>query len=108
MNVVFLASAEADLKEIKAYVVNKFGKDVWAEGYQEIKTVLTRVGDGTIAGKIPSELLDIHIKKYRQVLTSMNKIIYEVIDETVYIHIICDQRRDFATLLLNRLFRTPN
>jgi len=71
----------------------------------EIKIILASVADGTIAGKIPPELSDLNDKRYRQVLASMNKIIYQVIDDTVYIHIVCDQRRDFATLLLQRLFR---
>jgi toxin ParE1/3/4 len=105
MKVVFLESAELDIKELKAYVVKKFGKDVWATGYQEIKTIVTSVANGTITGKVPFELLDLNVQKYRQVLTTMNKIIYEVIDDTVYIHIVCDQRRDFATLLMQRLFR---
>lgn len=105
MNVVFLQSAEDDIKELKSYVVKKFGKDVWATGYQEIKTIVFAVGNGTITGKIPFELQELNVKKYRQVLTKMNKIIYEVIDDTVYIHIVCDQRRDFNTLLMQRLFR---
>lgn len=105
MNVVFLQSAEDDIKELKSYVVKKFGKDVWATGYTEIKTAVSSVSNGTITGKIPFELQQLHVKKYRQVLTTMNKIIYEVIGDTVYIHIVCDQRRDFQTLLIQRLFR---
>ena len=105
MEVVFLESAEIDLKELKSYVVKKFGKEIWAEGFNEIKTILASVADGTITGKIPLELLDLNDKRYRQVLTSMNKIIYQVMEDTVYIHIVCDQRRDFAALLMQRLFR---
>ena len=105
MKVVFLESAETDLQELKSYVVKKFGKAIWSESFNEIKIILASVADGTIAGKIPPELLDLNDKRYSQVLASMNKIIYQVIDDTVYIHIVCDQRRDFATLLLQRLFR---
>jgi len=105
MQVVFLNSAEHDIKELKSYVVKKFGKPAWTTGYQEIKSVISNVADGTITGQIPYELLDLNANKYRQVLTTMNKVIYEIIDDTVYIHIVCDQRRDFATLLMQRLFR---
>jgi len=40
-----------------------------------------------------------------KLLVGMNRIIYEVRDETLYIHIICDARRDLRTLLLRRVLR---
>jgi toxin ParE1/3/4 len=36
----------------------------------------------------------------------MNRIIYEVRQDILYIHIIVDARRDLKTLLIRRLLRT--
>ena len=35
----------------------------------------------------------------------MNRIIYEIRRETIYIHIICDSRRDTQGLLMRRMLR---
>lgn len=35
----------------------------------------------------------------------MNRILYEIGDTIIYIHIICDIRRDMRTLLSRRLLR---
>jgi len=58
-----------------------------------------------LSGNIPDELLETGLTQYRQVLVGMNRIIYEVRDETLYIHIICDARRDLRALLLRRVLR---
>jgi toxin ParE1/3/4 len=33
----------------------------------------------------------------------MNRIIYEVRDDTAYIHVVCDARRDLQSLLMKRI-----
>jgi len=40
------------------------------------------------------------------VLVGMNRIIYEVRGDILYIHIVCDARRDLRALLLRRMLRT--
>lgn len=62
MTIVVLESVETDLKRLKSYVVKKFGKEIWAEGFNEIKTFLASVADGAITGKIPPELSDLNDK----------------------------------------------
>ncbi|WP_256327215.1 hypothetical protein [Variovorax sp. EL159] len=46
------------------------------------------------AGRIPEELENLSTAQYRQVVSGMNRIIYEVRLDTAYIHLICDTRRD--------------
>jgi len=57
------------------------------------------------AGSIPEEFEKLNLSQYRQVLSGMNRIIYEVRLDTVYIHIITDARRDLKSLLTRRLLR---
>jgi len=91
--VVFLASAEADLKEIKFYLVKQFGKDTWKATYIKIKESVKIIQSFPQTGKIPEELEDMNLTQYRQIISGMNTIIYEIRQETIYIHIVCDSRR---------------
>jgi hypothetical protein len=52
-----------------------------------------------------AKLDDIHSHQYRQLLCGMYRIIYEVRQDVVYIHLIVDTRRDLSALLLRRLVR---
>lgn len=103
--VVFLKSAERDLKELKSYLVRSFGKDAWQSGYRKIQEAVGMVQTFPLGGTIPEELERLNITQYRQVISGMNRIIYEVRQDTIYIHIVCDTRKDMKTLLTKRLFR---
>lgn len=41
-----------------------------------------------------------------KVISGANRVIYEVRDETLYIHVICDSRMDLTALLHWRLLRS--
>jgi len=103
MKVVILQLAEADLKSLKHYITRNFGKDVWATCYDGIKKSVTIIQDHPKAGKIPPELESLHIGQYRQILSGMNRIIYEVRGDMAYIHMVCDTRRDLQSLLMKRI-----
>jgi hypothetical protein len=45
-------------------------------------------------GSLPEEFEKLNLSQYRQVLSGMNRIIYEVRLNIIYIHIIMDIRRD--------------
>ena len=103
MRVVFLRSAEADLKDLKAYIVKNFGHDAWMNSYGKIKISVAMVQEHPHAGRIPDELERLNITQYRQVISGMNRIIYEVREDTAYIHIVCDTRRNLQSLLIKRI-----
>lgn len=56
-------------------------------------------------GSHPRELLDIGIRQYREVFVKPYGIIYRVVEDTVYILVIADGRRDMQTLLQRRLLQ---
>ena len=105
VSVVFLKSAELDLKELKSYIVKNFGKDTWQASYSKIREAVGTIQTFPLGGKIPEELENLNLTQYRQVISGMNRIIYEVRQQTIYIHVVCDTRKDMKTLLTKRLLR---
>ena len=103
--VVILESAEHDLKELKNYLIKNFSVETWQNSYDKIKVVIRNLKTFPNAGSIPEELEKLNLSQYRQVLSGMNRIIYEVRQDIVYIHIITDARRDLKSLLTKRLLR---
>lgn len=58
-------------------------------------------------GAVPSELAALGVRDYRQMVVSPHRIIYRVIDTTVYVMVIADGRRDMQSLLERRLLNPP-
>ncbi len=54
-------------------------------------------------GNYPTELLDIGTREYREIFFRPYRIIYRVMENTVYVLVIADGRRDMQTLLQRRL-----
>ena len=106
MKVYFLAEAEQDLKELRRYILRTFGETAWADSYQKIKASVDLLQTAPDSGSIPDELADLQPGRYRQVISGMNRILYEIREDALYIHIVCDSRRDMRTLLSRRLVRT--
>lgn len=103
LRVVFLATAEQDLKELKRYVVKKFGKETWQTSYLDIKNAARALKSFPLAGSVPGEIRSLNLSQYRQILSGRNRIIYEVRQDTIYVHIICDSRQDMRSILTSRL-----
>ncbi len=47
----------------------------------------------------------IQMTQFRQILSGKNRVIYEVRQDTVFIHAIIDTRRDMMAFLMARLLR---
>ncbi|QHJ00196.1 type II toxin-antitoxin system RelE/ParE family toxin [Xylophilus rhododendri] len=105
MKVVFLESAEADLQELRRYILKDFGPGTWRSSFAKIKKAVALIAAEPRAGRLLPEFESLNIAAYRQVLAGMNRIIYEVQDEVAYIYVVCDTRRDLQGLLLRRLVR---
>ena len=106
--VVILESAEQDLNELKAYIVKNFSLATWRQSYEKIKKAIHNLKSYPYAGTVPEEIEKLNLTQFRQIISGMNRIIYEVREERVYIHAIIDTRRDLQSLLLIRLLRTKN
>jgi plasmid stabilization system protein ParE len=105
LKLVFLQSAEQDLKELRGYIIKQFGKEVWQDSYSKIKASVGVIQTYPLGGSVPEEFERLPLTQYRQVISGMNRIIYEVRQDTVYIHLICDSRKEMAALLTRRMLR---
>lgn len=105
LKVVILQSAETDLKEIRTYLTKQFSTQTWQNTYANLKTTIRHLGSQPYAGSVPEEIEKLNLSHYRQTLSGMNRIIYEVREQTVYVHIIADTRKNLPTLLMRRLLQ---
>ncbi len=105
MTVVILHSAELDLFELKDYVLKNFGATTWRASYRKIHNAVTRLKKFPQKGHVPEELALLNIAQYRQVIAGMNRIIYEIRGQTLYIHVMCDTRKEMRALLTRRILR---
>lgn len=105
MKVVILDAAQADLHMLRRYIVKNFSVDTWQSTYGKLKDAVRNLAEFPYLGAIPPELETLHLTQYRQLLSGMNRTIYEVRGDTVYVHIIPDTRRDMQALLMERLVR---
>lgn len=105
MKVVLLAGAEQDLKDLRTYLVKNFGVQFWESSYQQIKSTIRSLSDFPQVGTVPDEISDLKLGQYRQVVSGMNRIIYEICGDTIHVHVICDTRRQLRTILARRMLR---
>jgi len=105
MDVVILEAAEQDLKELRSYILKNFSAKTWQHTYKHIKESVRSLQTFPLAGSMPDELADLNLLQYRQIISGQNRIIYELRQNRIYIHIISDTRRDMSTLLTKRLLR---
>jgi len=105
LKVVILQSAETDLKELRTWLIKQFSTQTWQSTYTSLKSATRHLGTQPYSGSIPEEIEKLHLSQYRQILSGMNRIIYEVRDQTVYVHIIADTRKKLPALLMKRLLQ---
>ncbi|MFN3304049.1 MAG: type II toxin-antitoxin system RelE/ParE family toxin [Roseateles sp.] len=105
MRVVFLPGAEQDLRDIRRYVLKKFGAPAWADTLARLRATVDTLKAFPMSGAVPEELAELGSERYRQLVSGKNRVIYEPVAEVVYVHIVCDVRRDLHGLLGRRLLR---
>ncbi|WP_028202019.1 type II toxin-antitoxin system RelE/ParE family toxin [Paraburkholderia nodosa] len=105
MKAVFLQSARTDLQDIRRYVIAKFGQKAWRETSAKIRGDIEQLEAFPRNGHIPHELAELGVPNYRQIVSGMNRIVYEIDDPMIYIHLIVDTRRDLKDVLARLLLR---
>lgn len=105
MKVVFLHSARTDLQDIRRYVIGKFGPQIWRATSAKIRGGIAQLESFPHNGQIPRELSELGFPNYRQIVSGMNRIVYEIDDPMVYLHLIVDTRRDLKDVLARLLLR---
>lgn len=103
-NVVVLDVAQPDFRQVKSYVKKNFGDIVWQQTNQQIKDKLTTIGLNPQAGRLIDELVSLGIDNFKFRLVGQTKIVYEILDTEVLVHMFIHSKQDFKTHLMKRLF----
>lgn len=98
-------SARADLVGIGAYIAEHHSSVRARYVLDQIEDRVSGLADLPNRGPIVSELLTVGISDFREVSFRPYRIIYEVTDNEVHVHLIADGRRDMNTLLMRRLLQ---
>ncbi|QIA01091.1 type II toxin-antitoxin system RelE/ParE family toxin [Pseudomonas fluorescens] len=105
LKVVILQSAETDLKDLRTYLIKQFSPQTWHSTYASLRIAIRSLASLPYSGSIPEEIERLNLGQYRQVISGLNRIIYEVREQTIYIHIIADTRKNLPALLMKRLLQ---
>ena len=98
-------AAAKDILEIYDYVV-EFDSEANADRLiAKINASIETLANFPERGSMPSDLLDIGIRDYRQIFFKPYRIIYRVSDKLVIIYGVLDGRRSLQNLLSRRLLR---
>ena len=92
-----------DLEEIYDYIERRVSSARAQNVLEELEKVFESLSTHQSSGSFPTELHDIGIREYRELLFSPYRITYRVVDEVVYVLVIADGRLDMQTLLQRRL-----
>ena len=103
--VLLTRSAASDLDEICDHLGRHRGLERVDRLLNQLEQALGALADLPHRGSYPPELASLGIRDYRQILVGSYRAIYQVMDDSVYVLLIADGRRDMQTLLQRRLLR---
>ncbi|UTY60421.1 type II toxin-antitoxin system RelE/ParE family toxin [Massilia sp. erpn] len=93
-------SAKDDVREIRAYLKasqsSEYARKIIKD---EVVSLPTHPSKGTH----PTELEELELGNFRQLLAGQNRIIFQQKNNIFYIHLVCHTSRDLRSLLLRRL-----
>jgi plasmid stabilization system protein ParE len=103
----YTAGARSDLLQIRRYVIGRFDAATWSRSLAELRDRVALLADQPRLGTVPPELEELGIDRYLELAVGRNRLIYELRDDTVFILLVVDHRRDFRAVLARRLLEPP-
>ena len=103
--VVLTDDAARDLEEIYDYLDRPASPARADHVLERIEEAFQGLSEHPERRSYPGELLDVGIRQYREVFFGPYRIVYRVIEDTVYVFVIADGRRDMQSLLQRRLLQ---
>jgi toxin ParE1/3/4 len=97
--------ATRDLEEIYDYIERHDVQGKAEYVLEQIENAFNSLAENPHRGTYPRELLFIGIQEYREIFFKPYRIIYRVMEQSVYVFLIADGRRDMQTLLQRRLLQ---
>ena len=97
--------AEQDILDIYYYVTHTDSDENAINLIEHLEKKCISLAELPSRGHVPPELKDIAVKDYLEIHFKPYRIIYQIIDKTVYVHCVVDGRRDMQSLLEHRMIR---
>jgi len=97
--------AEDDIFAIYDYIFKNDGENNANYVFQKLKDTCLSLISFPDRGHTPPELERINLFNYKEIHFKPYRIIYQIIENKIYIHCVFDGRRDLQEVLENRLFR---
>lgn len=104
-NVFLIADAEEDIIEIYNYVAAHDSVENAEYLLNKLEETCNSLSILPNRGHIPPELERVSLLNYQEIHYKPYRIIYEIVEDYVYVHCILDGRRDIQQLLYERLLR---
>ena len=101
--VLLTLGAERDLTEIHDYIRESDSPAAAEYVLRRLVEAADRLAENPNRGPYPPELIALGMREFRQVLFKPYRLIYQVLDHRVVVHLIADGRRDMPALLARRL-----
>lgn len=95
--------AERDLEELCDYIERHDTPGRADHVLEQLEKVFDNLSAHPHRGNYPKELLEVGIREYHEVFFKPYRVIYQVMENEVYVLLIADGRRDMQTLLQRRL-----
>jgi toxin ParE1/3/4 len=104
--VILTAHAVLDIEEICDYITTNDLPQKAEYALTQLENSFDSLSEFPERGSYPKELSYLGIREYREIYFKPYRIIYRIIEKTVYIYLVADGRRDMEALLQRRVFDT--
>jgi toxin ParE1/3/4 len=95
---ITLGTARTTLKILRGNIRKRFGTATWEKTNAKIIATCEMLQEYPESGAVVPELAGTGIE-YRQAISGMNRVIYEVDGDAIYIAFVIDTRQDLLTLV---------
>ncbi|NMW22743.1 MAG: type II toxin-antitoxin system RelE/ParE family toxin [Chlorobiaceae bacterium] len=102
--VLWTEVAERDLREIIAFIAGDSPQNA-LHLLEKIKDEAAALYTSPERGRVVPELHSCGIFIYRELINSLWRVLYRIVDSTVYITAVLDSRRNAEDILLHRLIQ---
>ena len=100
---VLLESSKEEFKDIRKYIKRHFGNSAWNTVNKEYITAFQRIKNNPEIGNPIEELKALGITNFKYFLVNQTRIVYEISERVVTIHMFIHTRRDFRSQLFKRV-----
>jgi toxin ParE1/3/4 len=106
LKLLILDEAQEDTKDLRRYILKSFGAETWKQTSAELTVTFGNIRQFPQSGYVSAELADFGGLNFREASSGQNRVICEVRDDTIYMHVVTDTRRHLRTLLQKRRLRS--